>query len=72
MPLPRYYTSHDPHAGTRSIRYSRDPGSSPAASEGAWAPYATVVAERRPAALRFSDFWMALWVSMILPTATIC
>ena len=34
-------------------------GPHPAASEGAWAPYAAVVAERRRSALRFSDFWMA-------------
>ena len=51
--------SPDPHAVTAPSVTLGTLGPHPAASEGAWAPYATAVAERRLAALRFSDFWMA-------------
>ena len=51
--------SPDPHAVTAPSVTLGTLGPHPAASEGAWAPYAAVVAERRRSALRFSDFWMA-------------
>ena len=50
--------SPDPHAVTAPSVTLGTLGPHPAASEGAWAPYAAVVAERRRSALRFSDFWM--------------